>query len=227
MNEKEALEFMREVFDTQVEKYASGGTYLETGDPVHCYERSSATKWLVAARTAMESIFPPEHPVRKQWERVAGNNGSVTDEHDFEKLRAVFEAALELLEQGRVTSLVDGVREEAVSELLDQAAHLGDKNYLVAAAVLAGGALESHLRHLCIKNALQGSGNGSISNYDAAIAVARKAGTMLYSPTDSKLILGWGGLRNDAAHQPTTFSTNQEEVRLMIEGIRQFIGRSS
>jgi hypothetical protein len=111
--------------------------------------------------------------------------------------------------------------------LLDQATALLGSNYLAAAAVIAGGALEAHLQHLVAKNGLTIIGDGSISKYDGAIGKARNDGTVtVYEGIDSKLVNSWGGIRNDAAHDPASFNRTQEEVRRMIDGIREFIGKT-
>src|SRR5581483_12415080 len=124
---------------------------------------------------------------------------------------------------GRIRNLVDAVRIETEDDLLDQAQVLLKGNYVAAAAVIAGGALEAHLRHLATKNGLTVAGDGSISKYDAAISQARNAATaFVYPATDSKLVTGWGGIRNDAAHDPGSFNRSQDDVRRMIEGIREF-----
>jgi len=180
------------------------------------------------AETALEAVFPPGHVTRKRWvavmtgERIARDYGTT---HLKQGLGTV-QSALALLESGRLRGLIDGVRAETMAELLDQAEILLKKEYLIAAAVLAGGALETHLLHLCQRNELPWVGDGSISKYDQPIAQARKVGTVeVYSGTDSKLVTGWGGIRNDAAHEPTKFKHSAADVRLMLEGIRQFIAR--
>ena len=139
----------------------------------------------------------------------------------------VIQAAWQQLRDNRLSSILDAVRVETEDELLDQALALVSAKQL-AAAVIAGGALEAHLRHLVAKNALAIAGDGSIGKYDAAIAKARNDGTAsVYAVTDSKLVGGWGGIRNDAAHDPGAFSRSPEEVRRMIESIREFISRTS
>jgi hypothetical protein len=100
--------------------------------------------------------------------------------------------------------------------------------YHVAGTVLAGGALETHLHGLCVKHGLQWQGTGSIAAHDAAIAQDRnRSGSAPYQASDSKLVIAWGGQRNDAAHEPTTFSGGREDIRLMIAGIRQFIAKTT
>lgn len=142
--------------------------------------------------------------------------------------RAIFQSALSQLKQGRLKTLVKSVQAETVGELLEQAAFLLNEDKRVAATVIAGGALETHLRHLCAQHGLAWKGDGSISKYDGAIAQERnQTGREIYSATDTKNVGAWGGLRNEAAHNPTTFQHSAEEVRILIESIRQFIARTS
>lgn len=226
MNPSEAHAFFEELVNTRVPKHSTGATYLENDRPVYAYDLDGATQWITTARTALHAVFSDNHPVVKQWEALCGEKArSLTDEHTFEAARAVFEAAYKLIRAGRISTLVDGVRRETVVDLLDQANELAGKNYVVAAAVLAGGALETHLYHLCTKHGIAWSGTGSIVVYDGAIAQARKAGTEIYSSTDSKNVVAWSSLRNDAAHTPTRFTASTERVHLMIQGVREFVAR--
>jgi hypothetical protein len=201
-------------------------------------QRGPATAWLGEARTALHALFPANHPLCRQWDaiferaktyKIDGWGGPLpepfADVH-FEQALGVLQAALTVVKAGRMRTLLDGVRAETVSEVLDLADVLLGGKHVIAAAVLAGGALETHLRHLCMRSGLTWAGDGSIAKYDQAIAQARNAGTVTaYPATDSKLIGGWGGLRNEAAHDPTHFTRTVDEVRLMNEGIRQFIAR--
>ncbi len=156
------------------------------------------------------------------------NKGSVhdlSDERTINALRSIFTAAHEILRSGRLSSLIEGIRAETVAELLDQAKTLASGGYQVAAVVIAGGALETFLLHLCNRNKLTWQGDGSISKYEGALAQARNSGTEIISATDCKQVIAWGGIRNDAAHSPATFKRSEEQVDLMVEGIRQFIAR--
>ena len=108
----------------------------------------------------------------------------------------VFQAATKQLREGRLSSLIDGIRAETEDELLDQALVLINANHLAAATVIAGGALETHLRHLVSKNSLTITGDGAISKYDGAIAQVRNNGPVeVYSATDSKQVGAWAGMR--------------------------------
>ena len=122
--------------------------------------------------------------------------------------------------------MVEGVKAETLVELLDQAESLVSNGAGLAAAVIAGGALETHLRHLVDRHELSFKGEGSIGAYNDAIGQARNQGTVeIYGKGDSTQVTAWGQTRNDAAHQPTKFDKSKEHVSLMVQGIRLFIVR--
>jgi len=140
------------------------------------FDEAPTLQWLTEARSALEAVLPPAHPVLQQWDSL-------------------------------VTAPVS-------------------ENYLqiVAATVIAGGALESHLRHLCTRASVTPKAH-SISGYEQALATERKAGREIISANDGKNVTSWGGWRNDAAHTPATFTRSKAEVRVLVEGIRQFVSR--
>lgn len=220
--------FFKKVDEMAVPRRATGSVYMENDQPVHEYDRDAASQWVTMARTALESVLPRGHAIVRQFEAAAPEGGDVTEEHGFETLRGIFRAARRMLDDGYLSSILDGIRAETEIELLGQAENLLAAGYKVAAAVLAGGALETHLSGLCAKNGLAVAGAGSISKYDGAIAQERNSGGMvIYTAADSKSVIAWGGTRNGAAHDPTTFALSVEGVRLMIGGIRDFIARST
>jgi len=93
--------------------------------------------------------------------------------------------------------------------------------------VLAGGALETHLRNLCARFGLTWPGEGSIAKYNQALGQARNLGTQeLVTSSDSSLIESWGKDRNEAAHTPATFSRSATDVLAAVEGIKQFLART-
>lgn len=142
-------------------------------------------------------------------------------------LIGIFRGAVNQVRSGHLGSLIDAIRVETESDLLEQAETLLADGYLAAAAVIAGGALETHLRHLVAKHGLTVTGHGSLSAYNQAIGQARKAGNEVYNANDGKLVDGWGGIRNEAAHGPGAFARSREEVGRMIGGIREFIARTA
>jgi hypothetical protein len=195
---------------------------------IYYYQDEDAQTWASEAGSALAAVFPSGHHCRQTWDRLVVKM-IPENEHgeSLEQMLGVIRAATQQLKDGRIGSILDAARVETEDELLDQALGLLQSNYLAAAAVIAGGALEAHLRHLVAKSGLSITGDGTISKYDAAIAKARNDGTAaVYAATDSKLVTGWGGIRNDAAHDPGAFSRSVDDIRRMIEGIREFISRT-
>ena len=197
------------------------------------YDLLDATQWSVRAQTAMESCFSPSHTVLRRWNStlagaVGGDSWRLRTENILAPLQATFRAAADLVNAGKVHTFLDGVRAETVLELLDQAHAQSKEGHQLAATVIAGGALETHLAHLCTQHNIPWSGDGSISKYDTAIAAARNLGTVeVYSATRSKEITGWGGRRNEAAHNPTTYAPTRQAVEMYIEQIRMFVREST
>ena len=106
---------------------------------------------------------------------------------------------------------------------LEMAEHLLGDGYKDASAVIAGGVLEEHLRKLATKSSVptvKPSGEPEkASSINAALAKQQ-----VYNKTVEKDVTAWLGRRNDAAHGHYDKYV-QEEVRLMIEGIRGFVSR--
>lgn len=195
---------------------------------MNAHQMRAFQAWMSEAEAAIDGVFPPTHAIRTRWGKAEASLEPFNDNTYVvgDAVIGVFQAALSILRSDCLGSLLDVVRVETEAGLLDQAETLLKANHKVAAAVIAGGALEAHLRSLCAKFGLTVGGDGSISKYDGAIAKARNDGVAtVYSATDSKLVGGWGGIRNDAAHDPGAFSRSKEDVRRMIEGIREFISR--
>lgn len=192
------------------------------------YVQDEATRWITDADSALKSVFPPTHAVVKQWDAILAKSDSPGARRvitTFDTIRAVFESARAQLKEGRVARLIDTIRAESVEELLEQADTLLTGGYLAAATVIAGGALESFLRHLCERNTLALPSGATIAVYDGVLARARNAGNEIISATESKMVTSWGAMRNDAAHRPGQANLARDDVRRMIEGIREFAAR--
>jgi hypothetical protein len=193
-----------------------------------------ASAWFTEAASALRAVFPSNHAVLVQWRAIFEGPKSHPSEKvpylksNFDQAVGVVLAAVAVVSDGHLRGLLDGVRAETVGEVLEQAAALLSHKQVVAAAVLAGGALETHLLHLCNRNGLKWEGDGSIGKYEGAIAKARNDGTVtVYEATDGKQVTAWGGIRNDAAHTPTKFNHSADEVRRMVDGVREFIARTA
>jgi hypothetical protein len=118
----------------------------------------------------------------------------------------------------RTRGLIAG---ELFDDFLDMAAHLLDQKYKDAAAVIAGTALETHLRRLCGHWGVTATKpDGKPKPADLLNADLQKASA--YTPSEQKQVTAWMGIRNDAAHGDYE-KVISESVRLMIEGIRHFV----
>jgi hypothetical protein len=116
---------------------------------------------------------------------------------------------------------------ELFADFLEMAQHLLDEGYKDAAAVIAGSALEAHLRQLCqkanIPTEIKSSGGATPKKADRLNADL--AGGEVYSKLDQKNVTAWLDLRNKAAHGLyDQYSAGQ--VALLISSVRDFITRN-
>jgi hypothetical protein len=107
------------------------------------------------------------------------------------------------------------------TDILEQAEYLLSQSYFRASAVVAGVALESHLRKLAEKNQIPiTSDDGKYVKADSLNGNLLKS--QIIDKTMNKSITGWLGLRNDAAH-PDAKQGDEGMIKLMIDGIKLFI----
>jgi len=223
MKQADALSWLEQLISQSGSLIRAGGALGSQYDP------KEFSAWASESAAAIAAIFPSSHPISLSWEAAIKRKAVAGMNFDgaIKQCIGALEGARNLVRDGRLSSILDGVRAETVDELLDQAEHLASQNYAVAATVVAGGALETFLHFKCTTNGLTWQGHGSIDKYKGLLAEARKSGTEIVSVTDEKSITAWGGLRNDAAHRPGDFKESSERAKLMVEGIRQFIMKYS
>lgn len=140
----------------------------------------------------------------------------------------VVQALLVDMKAGYIQSLVDLVHAETFADFLDMAQHLLDTGYKDAAAVVAGSALEAHLRTLCAKAKIateQTKADGGVAPKKADTMNADLVAATAYSKLDQKSVTAWLGLRNNAAHGKYG-EYQAEQVALMVAGIRDFVART-
>ena len=133
--------------------------------------------------------------------------------------------ALKSLREDYANGFLSGFNEmvdaELFADILKQAEYLISQGYFRASAVVAGVALESHLRKLAEKNLISiTKDDGGYINAEFLNGELRKKG--IIDKTINKSITGWLGLRNDAAH-PGTKKQNDGLIEPMIAGIKIFI----
>ncbi len=192
---------------------------------------ASARTFVLAAEQAIKRTFPSHDPVVRRWDQVfkeEAGASAITAVGNVYAGAALLREARSILTSGRFETLIDGVRADTVAELLDQADALVGQGWLAAAMVTAGGAVEIAIRHMCERAnpVISVEGHGSIEKYNSALSKRRNEGTELLTASQSKMITTWGGLRNDAAHDPITFATAQTKatVKNAIDAIRMFLG---
>jgi len=139
----------------------------------------------------------------------------------------VVKALLDDVKAGHLQSLVELVHAETFADFLDMAQHLADTGYKDAAGVIAGSALESHLRALCAKAGLSidfTKPDGTIAPKKAESMNSDLAGANVYSKLDQKNVTAWLDLRNKAAHgKYAEYQAGQ--VSMLIAGVRDFLTR--
>jgi hypothetical protein len=112
------------------------------------------------------------------------------------------------------------------ADFLSMAAHLLSEGYKDAAAVIAGGVLEQHLRALCTKHDVDPTFLDKAGNPQPKMINAMN--TELYKPAEvyaldfMQQITAWAVIRNHAAHAEWD-KVDKGKVELMIPGLRHFM----
>jgi len=171
----------------------------------------------------IEATFGRAHSYYSEFE------SKVTDTSDYytEYAVGILAAIRNEIASGWLTRVKALVAEEFFADFLEMAAHLLDQGFKDAAAVLAGGTLEEHLRRLATATGI------ATSEPKDGKDVPRKANALnselrakdRYSLLDNKSIGSWLDLRNNAAHGHYNKYT-AAQVEIMIAGVRDFVART-
>jgi uncharacterized protein (DUF2164 family) len=142
----------------------------------------------------------------------------------FEALAGMLEAVKDDYQSGYVETAVELLHAETFSDFLDMAQYLIEQGYKDASGVITGSVLEAHLRKLSEKYGV------SVSKPDgkpqkAEALNAELAGKGVYNLAEQKQVTAWLDLRNKAAHGQYD-QYDDKQVRLMLQGIRDFILRN-
>jgi hypothetical protein len=150
-----------------------------------------------------------------------GNPGGLTLE-----LLGVLRAFRTDAEAGYLAELEASINAGVFADFLEMAEHALAEVHKTAAAVVAGFTLEEHLRKMCARVGITVTQqDGTPKKADALNAELAKAGAYgQAAKTETKDVTAWLGRRNDAAHGHHDRYTD-EQVGLMIEGVRGFISR--
>ena len=178
-----------------------------------------AYAFVTRLRAALDRFAPGQNAYTKEMAAV---------ERDSPPERIpVYMGILEALRADIDAGWLEGVAEllhaEAFSDLLDQATELLEKKYKDAAAVIAGSALESHIRLLCEKFVVNTQlPTGTPKKADVMNADLVKASA--YNTLQQKAVTAWLGIRNSAAHGGYE-KYDDKQVANMIASVRDFVIR--
>jgi hypothetical protein len=176
-------------------------------------ERLAFLKWTVNANNLIPKACGADSPHMSHF--IEASKGSMFSTfHKLQRMRIVLSAAQEDFQGGYLASAHDLVRADVFGSELEQASELLKCGYAVAAAVIAGTVLETHIRELCRRNNI---GHGKLEKMNADLV---KAG--VYSSIVQKRITHLAAVRNAAAHGNHT-EFKAYDIAAMISGIEQLL----
>jgi hypothetical protein len=168
---------------------------------------------------AIDSLAPPGSAYLEMKKRALGETG-LSEECIQERLAGILFALRTDYAAGRMQSFKELVHADLFADFLELAEYYVGEGHKDAAAVIAGGVLEEHLRKLSVKHGTVLSGRPKLDLMNADLSKRGAYGTI-----DQKQITAWAGIRNHAAHGHYN-EYGKEQVELMLSGIRQFISRN-
>jgi hypothetical protein len=137
------------------------------------------------------------------------------------ELSAIAEALRQDYAKGWIRSVTELINADTFADLLEVATELHAKAYKDSSAVVAGTALEIHLRKLCDKHGIDRVlSSGKAKKADVLNADLRKAS--IYGPLQQKQIIAWLAIRNSAAHGEYD-DYDATDVRRLIEDVGKFM----
>lgn len=156
----------------------------------------------------------------RQMKRVLDRQGASLSFY-VSQLLGILEGLRYDIEAGYLQTFEEELHADVFADFLEMADHLVGEARLAPGAVVAGSALEAHLRALAEKVGVSTEFRGRPKRAGRLNDDLAKQGA--YRKAEHKQVLAWQDLRNTAAHGDEDFSA--EEVRLMVQGVRDFIVR--
>ncbi|KKM71024.1 hypothetical protein LCGC14_1434760 [marine sediment metagenome] len=178
-------------------------------------------------KSIVERITGDDSEYYKRIEEIFVKYEKQYDHLKLEPLKGVLDGLYQDLKMGYLKSFSELIHSDIFSDYIEMAEYLLEEGYKDPAAVITGSTLEEHLRKLCIKNGI-----------DIKIMLKEKlkpkktdslnselARQKVYSKLEQKSVTAWLDLRNKAAHGNYS-EYNDDQVKLMIMGVRDFIVRN-
>lgn len=182
--------------------------------------------FLTMAQAAIEQISGSNSVYVRDAKKISDNKKTYPF-YQAELIAGVVKALRAGLEAGYLQGIAELIHGELFADFLDMASHLLDEGYKDPAAVIAGAALETHLRQLCGKQGIpiDVSTTTGIRAKKADQMNADLAKASVYGKLDQKNVTAWLDLRNKAAHGKFD-EYSKEQVAVMFLGIKEFIARN-
>jgi len=168
--------------------------------------------WSARAKVALESILSPGHTYIKEFIETcdfhAGPRPAVE----------ILSAVLADLEEGYLRKTANIISGEVFADFLEMAEHLSAQGYKDPAASLCGAVLEDGLRRIARNHNLKVNDKDDLNSLRDKCAQDGVITSII-----RQQITAWTTLRNAADHGKFQDYV-AEEVRLMIAGVRSFLG---
>lgn len=196
---------------------------------------ASSNETFTLMLACIERLAPPNSPYAREASKIRSpepfGGSDLFGADSQSQLEGVLRALRADIAAGKMATFAELVHGALFDDLLEQAEHLMTVGYFLPAVVIAGAALEEHLRCLAKKHGL--------STERASKKKARKASptsaadlnevlkaSQAYSQPEWRQVQAWLDLRNEAAHgKPTFANRTDQDVQPLIVGIRSFIVR--
>jgi hypothetical protein len=174
-------------------------------------------EWRVKTKNLIVNACGKDSEHYKEFIEAEETRSYDTNYKKLNRIKAIFHAAKEDYFGGYIVSLKSIVQAELFDDEIEQAKELFDKDYYIAAAVIAGVVLETRMRELCKEN------NITIGKLDKLNKMNDElAKNDIYNSLIHKQIVALAGIRNSAAHGKTD-EFSRDQVDNMIKVIENLL----
>lgn len=171
-------------------------------------------EWRSQGLVCLTQVFGSTHTYT---ESFASHTEKAGFESSAEKGLGILRAALEDVEHGYMETIQQLATAEVFADFIEQAEHLLENSYSVAAASVAGAVLENGLRSLAVRNDVAVQAQDDISGLNNRL-VAKG----VYNNLRRKQVAFWADVRNTADHGHFD-DLKESDVEGLITGVRGFL----
>jgi len=187
------------------------------------------SEFIASSRAAVFRISGEDSDFVKEYGQIEDRfSGRYTDTRAamVPSLVGLLKAMKKALESGYLARFEQLVHADTFAEFLGMAQYLLEQGFKDAAAVLAGGVLEVHIKNLAQKHGIEIEleKNGRMVSKHIEVLNHDLAREGVYTKLDQKNIGAWYALRNHAAHGQYD-QYDQKQVEFVMLQLRDFIAR--